>query len=329
MKVCVIGGNGYIGIHTVCELVNQNHEVVVISKSINNKEKQFCKNVRFYQEDIMNKTKISTILNIENTNKKIDVIMHFAGLLDVKESIEHKEKYYEINVEGTRNILDSMNENDIKNIVFSSTSLVYGKLEGECWSEESKTSPINPYGETKLKAENLIKEFCKNNNMRYCIFRYFNVAGANEKEEIGLDKLNSKFLIPSVVETALKIRKNDFIVSGNDFNTKDGTCVRDFVHVEDVAKANILGAEYITQQKENLLLNLGSGIGTSVLEIVNIVSKYYKFNYKIEKRRMGDTAKIIANVTKIKKVLGWLPAKTIEDIIISDIKYRKKINNIN
>ena len=328
MKVCITGGNGYIGIHTVYELVRQDHEVIVVSRTIDNKDKPLCKNVRFYQEDIMNKEKISEILGKENELGKIDVVMHFAGLLDAKESLEKPYEYYMINVLGTANVLKAMAENKIKNILFTSTSLVYGKLNESSWSENAKTSPINPYGETKLAAEKLIKWMCERYDMNYCIFRCFNVAGADESLDIGLSKKNSKFLVPSMVETALGLRDKPMTIMGNDYDTKDGTCIRDYVHIQDLADANILGAEYIMNNNKSVILNLGNGEGYTVLEMVKMVEKYHPINYQVGPGRPGDPAKIVANNEQIKKILKWTPKRNLDDIIRSDFEYRKKLNNI-
>jgi len=221
-------------------------------------------------------------------------------------------------------MLSVMKDFNIKNVVFSSTAAVYGEPEKVICEETDRTNPINPYGETKLADEKLIKWVCERYNMNYCIFRYFNVAGADESLEIGLNKDNLTHIIPVTVQTALGIREK-MVVFGNDYDTKDGTCVRDYIHVSDLAYAHVLGAKYLVENNKSLLVNLGSNEGYSVLEIIKEVEKYYDVNYEIGERRPGDPAKLIASNNKAKELLGWIPKRTLSDIIKSDIDYRLKI----
>lgn len=326
MKVCVIGGAGYIGSHAVYELIRDGQEVVVIDNLSTGRKEMVHKNAKFYLGDITDETSLTDIFKVECELKKFDVVMHFAAKLIVPESIEQPLEYYYNNVEGVRIMLSVMKDFNIKNVVFSSTAAVYGEPEKDICEEDDKTNPINPYGETKLADEKLIKWVCERYNMNYCIFRYFNVAGADESLEIGLNKDNLTHIIPVTVQTALKIR-DKMTVFGNDYDTKDGTCVRDYIHVSDLAYAHVLGAKYLVDNNKSLLVNLGSNEGYSVLEIIKEVEKYYPVNYEIGKRRAGDPAKIVASNTKAKEILGWSPKKTLSDIIKSDIDYRIKINN--
>ena len=178
----------------------------------------------------------------------------------------------------------------------------------------------------KLASEKLIKWVCKKYNMNYCIFRYFNVAGADKSLEIGLNKDNLTHIVPITVQTALGIRKS-MDVYGNDYDTSDGTCIRDYIHVSDLADAHVLGAKYLVENNKSLLVNLGSNKGYSVLEIIKEVEKHYPVNYKITDRRKGDPAKLIASNEKAKEILGWSPKRDLSEIINSDIEYRKKIMN--
>ncbi len=324
MKVCVIGGAGYIGSHTVYELIRDGHEVVVIDNLSTGKKEMIHKDAKFYLGDITNESSLTEIFKKECDIKPFDVVMHFAAKLIVPESVEQPLEYYYNNVEGVRIMLSVMKDFNIKNVVFSSTAAVYGEPEKDICEETDKTNPINPYGETKLADEKLIKWVCERYNMNYCIFRYFNVAGADESLEIGLNKDNLTHIIPVTVQTALGIREK-MVVFGNDYDTKDGTCVRDYIHVSDLAYAHVLGAKYLVENSKSLLVNLGSNEGYTVLEIIKEVEKYYKVNYEIGERRPGDPAKIVASNKKARELLGWMPKRSLSDIIKSDIEYRKKI----
>lgn len=328
MKVCVTGGAGYIGSHAVYELIKENHEVIVIDDLSTGDINSIHNKAKFYKQDISDKELLMKILKEENDKKPIDVIMHFAAKLIVPESVTQPLEYYHTNVEGTRILLETMKELQINNIVFSSTASVYGDAKNGICNEEDSVLPINPYGDSKLACERLIKWSAEAYHFNYCIFRYFNVAGADKSLEIGLNKENLTHLIPVVIETALKSR-DKMIIYGDDYNTKDKTCVRDYVHVSDIARAHLLGAKYIVNNNTSTLLNLGSNNGYSVKEIINEVEKYAKVNYEIGPRRQGDPPIIIANNKKAKEVIGWSPIYTIKDIIETDYKYRQKLLNKN
>ena len=225
-------------------------------------------------------------------------------------------------------MLETMIEYGVKNVVFSSTAAVYGGPIKPMCEEDDITLPINPYGASKLATENMIKWVANAHNMNYCIFRYFNVAGADSSLEIGLDKDKLTHLIPIVTETILGLR-NKMKVFGDDYDTEDGTCIRDYIHVTDLVKAHILGAKYILKNKKSLLVNLGSNNGYSVKEVIDIASKYGKVNYDIEGRRDGDPAKLIASNLRAKEILGWTPKLNLDDMIKSDLDFRKKINRLN
>ena len=326
MKVCVIGGAGYIGSHAVYELIRDNNEVVVIDNLSTGLKEMIHKDAKFYLGDITKKDELGKIFSEECAIKPFDVVMHFAAKLIVPESMTKPLEYYYNNVEGVRIMLEVMTEFNIKNVVFSSTAAVYGNPVNEICMEDDITIPCNPYGASKLASEGMIKWVCNAYNMNYCIFRYFNVAGADSSLEIGLKKDNLTHLIPVTIQTALGIR-DKMVVYGDTFDTKDGTCVRDYIHVSDLAKAHVLGAKYITSNNTSVLLNLGSGEGYSVREIINEVSKLKTVNYVIGPVREGDPAKIIASNKKAKDILGWTPKHTLQDIITSDMNFREKISN--
>jgi len=221
-------------------------------------------------------------------------------------------------------MLETMVDHNIKNVIFSSTAAVYGEPKKEVCEEDDEIHPINPYGETKVACENMIKWVCNAHDMNYCIFRYFNVAGADESKEIGVDKEVITWVIPIANETALGIRKEMYLY-GTDYDTPDGTCVRDYIHVTDLAKAHVLGGKYILEHNESLTLNLGSNEGYSVKEVLDTVNDIIPLTYKIGPRREGDPAKLIASNAKAKEILGWTPTRDLKDMIASDLEFRKTL----
>lgn len=323
MKVCVIGGAGYIGSHAVYELIRDGHQVVVIDNLSTGTKEAVHPKAKLYLGDITKKAELAEIFAIECTEKPFDAVMHFAAKIIVPESVAKPLEYYFNNVEGVRVMLETMRDFKIKNIIFSSTAAVYGDVKKDLCFEDDLLIPINPYGDTKLASEKMIKWTCAAYNMNYCIFRYFNVAGADESLEIGLIRDNLTHIIPITVQTALKIRES-MVVFGNDYPTPDGTCIRDYIHVSDLAHAHVLGAKYISQNNQSILLNLGSNNGFSVLDVIHEVEKYYPVNYSFGPRRPGDPAKLIASSSKAKDVLGWIPKRSLADIIRTDIAFRQK-----
>jgi len=324
MKVFVAGGAGYIGSHTVYELIRAGHEVLVYDNLSTGMRSAVHPDARFFEGDIHDKDRVVAILKDEQVQGAVDVAMHFAAKLIVPESVTQPLAYYYNNVEGLRQMLAALIEADVRNIVFSSTAAVYGELpKGEC-SEDDYTLPINPYGETKLAAERMIQWVAKAHGLNSCIFRYFNVAGADASLEIGLNKDQLTHLIPLIMQTALGQREK-LSIFGNDYNTPDGTCIRDYVHVTDLAQAHVKGAEYLCSQKDSLLLNLGSGTGYSVKEVVDAAEKLFSFDWEYAARRAGDPAKLIANIGKARERLGWKPILGLWDVLQSDYHYRKSL----
>jgi UDP-glucose 4-epimerase len=323
MKICVIGGAGYIGSHAVYELVRDNHEVVVIDNLSTGTKEAVHPKVKLYIGDITKKAELTDIFALECAKKPFDAVMHFAAKIIVPESVEQPLAYYHNNVEGVRVMLETMHDFHIKNVIFSSTAAVYGDVKKDLCLEEDLCAPINLYGDTKLASEKMIKWTCAAYDMNYCIFRYFNVAGADESLEIGLLRDNLTHIVPIVVQTALGIRKS-MVVYGNDYPTPDGTCIRDYIHVADLAYAHVLGAKYISGQNKSILLNLGSNNGYSVLDVIHEVEKFYPVDYTFGPRRAGDPAKLIASSAKAKEILGWTPKRSLADIVRTDIQFRQK-----
>ena len=324
MKILVTGGTGYIGSHTCVELLNNNYEVVIIDNLENSnigvldKIKQITgKNIKFYENDCRDKDALRKIFN-EN---KIDAVIHFAGYKAVGESVEKPIKYYENNIQTTLSLLEVMQEYNCNRIVFSSTATVYGRPE----EKDGKVLPFketdkvgdteNPYATTKYFIERILKDtYISNNNFEIVILRYFNPIGAHESGLIG-ENPNGRpnNLMPYILKVANK-ELPYLNIFGNDYNTKDGTGVRDYLHVVDLAKGHIKALEHIKNGVN--IYNLGTGIGYSVLDIVNTFEKVnnIKLDYKIVERRKGDIAEYFSDPTKALNELNWKAEKTIEDM---------------
>jgi UDP-glucose 4-epimerase len=281
---------------------------------------------RFYAGDIRNKSELDAAFAAEADTEAgpVDVAMHFAAKLIVPESVSDPLSYYDNNVCGLRTMLASMVDNGVRNIVFSSTAAVYGEPDAGICHEDDNNLPINPYGETKLACERMIKWVAAAHGMRYAIFRYFNVAGADKSLKIGLDKDQLTHLIPLIMQTALGMRER-LDIFGSDYKTPDGTCIRDYVHVSDLAQAHVLGAEHIVAADESLLANLGSGKGYSVTEVVDAARAMFDFAYTYTERRPGDPAKLTADITRARNVLGWEPKLSLTQMLESDYAYRRQL----
>lgn len=315
MKVLVVGGAGYIGSHAVRGLLKSGYEVVVIDNLQTGHFKSLPDKVKFYKQDIRNKERLFKIFEIEN----FDAVMHFAANSLVGESMSDPIKYYDNNVYGTLVLLEAMKAYEVKHIVFSSSAATYGEPTEIPITEECIPNPTNTYGETKLTMEKMMKWFNLAYNINYVSLRYFNVAGANNEEGIGEDHGTETHLIPLVLQVPLG--KRDFIcIFGDDYNTKDGTCIRDYIHVIDLIYAHILALKYLLKGGKSDIFNLGSSEGYSVKEIVDTARKITgdPIPEKIGERRKGDPSILIASSEKAKAILGWKPKHTnIEEIIKS------------
>ncbi|MDR2099950.1 MAG: UDP-glucose 4-epimerase GalE, partial [Campylobacteraceae bacterium] len=311
------------GSHTVYELIDAGHEVVVVDNLSTGLRSAVHKNAAFYEGDITDFASLDKIILEEGKKKPFDVVMHFAAKIVVPESVENPSLYYYNNVEGARTLLDVMVKHKIKNIIFSSTAAVYGEAKEGICTEESETKPINPYGETKLASEKMIGWFARAYGMNYCIFRYFNVAGAHKTLEIGLLRDHLTHIVPVTIQTALGIREK-MTVFGDDYDTNDGTCIRDYIHVSDIAYAHVLGMEHIAGKNVSEIINLGSNQGFSVKNIISEVERHYPVNYEYGARREGDPAKLIASNKRARDILGWTPKRDLADIILSDLQFRIK-----
>lgn len=322
MKILVTGGCGYIGSHTCVELLNNGYEVVVIDNLSNSKssvidriEEITNKKVTFYEGDVKDDELLTKIFN----EHKIDAVIHFAGLKAVAESIEKPLYYYENNIDSTIKLLNAMNNAHVKNIIFSSSATVYGEHGNERYVEtmECKT-PSNPYGKTKAMIESILQDvYTADQEWDITLLRYFNPVGAHESGLIGEDPNGiPNNLMPYVVKVATG-ELPLLTIYGDDYDTEDGTCIRDFIHVVDLAKGHLKALEHSFELSTGIYIyNLGSGNGCSVKEIVNTFEKVnnLKLNYKIGERRPGDIAVVVADTTKALDELGWKTEKTLADM---------------
>ncbi len=315
MAYLVLGGAGYIGSHAVNKLIENNYDVIVVDNLQSGHEEAINSKAKFYKGDIRDKNFLSNVFKKEN----IDGVFHFAANSIVGESMKEPLMYFNNNVYGMQILLEVMNEHNVNKIVFSSTAATYGEPKKVPITEDMETCPTNTYGETKLTMEKMMKWCDKAYGMKYVALRYFNVAGAEDDGSIGEDHNPETHLIPIVLQTALG--KRDYItIFGDDYDTEDGTCVRDYVHVVDLVEAHILAMKYLTHGGESNTFNLGSSQGFSVKEIVETARKVTDKNIKamIGERRSGDPSKLIASSDKARKILGWNPSRTNIENIIKD-----------
>ncbi|PEL11980.1 UDP-glucose 4-epimerase GalE [Bacillus sp. AFS017336] len=315
MRILVVGGAGYIGSHAVYQLIEKGMEVVVIDNLYTGHEKAVHPNAIFYKGDIRNKSFLREIFQ----QKKIEGVIHFAAKSLVGESMKNPIHYFDHNVYGTQNLLDVMNEFKVKYIVFSSSAATYGEQKQMPITEDLEMKPTNTYGETKLMMEKMLNWCDQAYGIKYVALRYFNVAGAKETGDIGEDHTPETHLIPSILQVALGQREH-ITVFGNDYDTRDGTCIRDYIHVEDLISAHTLALSYLISGGQSNVFNLGSEKGFSVKEIIDAVSEVtnQSISLKIGERRQGDPAILIASSEKAKKILGWYPRRNDIRQIITD-----------
>lgn len=314
MTILVLGGAGYIGSHGVDQLIEKGYQVVVVDNLQTGHKEAIHKDARFYQGDIRDKAFLQGIFKKE----KIDGVLHFAANSLVGESMEQPLMYFNNNVYGTQVVLEVMEEFDVKKIVFSSSAATYGEAKVMPIAESAPTNPTNPYGETKLMMEKMLKWCDEAYQMNYVALRYFNVAGAKINGQIGEDHTPETHLIPLVLQTALGQRAQ-LSIFGNDYDTPDGTCIRDYVHVQDLIAAHILALEYLEAGNSSNIFNLGSSTGFSVQEIVEAARKITgkEIPTKVEARRAGDPSTLVAASQKAQEMLGWKPEYTTMETIIA------------
>ncbi len=317
--ILVTGGAGYIGSHFVKYLLNKNEEVVIFDNLSRGHIEAVPSNANFEKVDILDRANLRTALAKYN----IDAVVHFAAFAYVGESVENPGMYYENNVVGSFNLIDEVMKAGIRKFVFSSTCSLYGNPESIPISEDERVKPINPYAETKLTIEKILRDYDTAHEMKYVALRYFNAAGAAPDGKIGESHTPEPHLIPIILNTALGLREKVFVF-GDDYPTADGTAVRDYIHVNDLAAAHLKALNFLDNGKSDIF-NLGTGDGNSVMEMIKTSEKVTgeKINYEITGRRAGDPAVLVADNTKAKNILGWEPEFNLEGIISTAWNWHK------
>ena len=304
MAILVLGGAGYIGSHTVYELIDAGKEVVIADNLETGHIEAVHPKAKFYQGDIRNRAFVDSVFD----NEQIDGVIHFAANSLVGESMTNPLKYYDNNLCGTKVLLESMVAHGINKIVFSSTAATYGEPERVPILETDRTEPTNCYGETKLSMEKMFKWTGLAHGLRFVSLRYFNACGAHVSGKIGEAHNPESHLIPLILQ--VPNGKRDFIsIFGDDYDTKDGTCIRDYIHVTDLAQAHILAMDYLMNGGESNIFNLGNGVGFTVKEVIDTAREVtgHPIPAKTTPRRAGDPAQLIASSEKARTVLGWHP----------------------
>ena len=318
-NILITGGAGYIGSHIVEQLVKTSSNVIILDNLVNGYRKLINKKAKFINGDIKNIIKLTKIIN----DNKIDSIIHLAAYLNVSEAEKNKKAYYNNNIRGTLNLVHSCKKSRVRNIIFSSSCSIYGNCKGSV-NEKKKPNPQGYYAYTKYKGEEIIKKYAKKYNYHFGILRYFNVAGASSSGKIGEINTSYDHLIKNIAIQSLK-KEPSISIYGNNYKTKDGTCIRDYMHVSDLADIHIQTLKNINIKSKSLTLNCGYGKGYSVLDIVKILRNIKKkliVNYK--PKRDGDIAQVYADTEKFRKNLKWKPKyNNINKIIKSAIKWEK------
>ncbi|GLL52294.1 UDP-glucose 4-epimerase GalE [Tetragenococcus halophilus] len=334
MKVLVTGGLGYIGSHTCVELLQNNYEVIVIDNLSNSEisvitriEKITNKKITFYKGDLLNKFDIQQVFQ----QNEIDAVLHFAASKSVNESVKNPLKYYKNNISSMVNLLEVMKDFNVKKFIFSSSAAVYGSTAQQPISELVDTQAMNPYGQTKVIGEDFLNDlYISDNEWSIAVLRYFNPIGAHESGLLGEQPNGTpNNLMPLITQVASK-KRSLLYVFGNDYNTIDGTGVRDYIHVVDLAKGHVSAVQKLFSTHGLHTYNLGTGEGYSVLEIINTFEKVNNVDiaYKIVDRRAGDPPICFANPTKAKEELGWSAERTLEDMCRDSWQWEKTLENI-
>ncbi|MCY6484516.1 UDP-glucose 4-epimerase GalE [Clostridium aestuarii] len=324
MSILVCGGAGYIGSHMVAHLIENGEEVVIVD-NFQKGHRDAILGEKLYQGDLREKS----ILDKVFTENDIEAVIDFAADSLVGESVEDPLKYFNNNIGGTINLLEAMNKYGVKKIVFSSTAATYGEPENIPILEEDTTFPTNPYGESKLTVEKILKWCDKAYDIKYTVLRYFNAAGAHISGKIGEDHRPESHLVPIILQVALGQREK-IMIFGNDYDTEDGTCIRDYIHVSDLASAHLLSLNRLRKGGQSRIYNLGNGKGFSVRQVIDTARKVTGINIKAEdaERRLGDPAILVASSQKAIEELGWKPKyDSLETIIQTAWNWHKNHPN--
>lgn len=311
-NILVAGGAGYIGSHTV-KALNQAGYKTVVYDNLSSGHEEAVKNSELVVGDIADVRLLSDVIK----EKNIEAVLHFAGKIDVAESVENPQKYLKINCAEGVNIIAAMLENNVRNLIFSSTAAVYGEPEKIPITEEVPTNPTNPYGLSKLLFEQVMEYFRKKEGLNYISLRYFNAAGADIDGELGDDHLEKTHLIASAILTSLGLREKLYLF-GTDYKSPDGTCIRDYIHVNDLASAHVLALDYLMNEGKSDIFNLGSGKGFSNKQVIETVKQVSGNDFKVEEtdRRAGDPAVLTASSDKAIRVLNWKQKYSQLDLIV-------------
>lgn len=321
MKILITGGAGYIGSHVVKALGNSSHELVIYD-NLSTGHREAVTVGQLVVGDLANHDKLEALFEA----KKFDAVIHFAGSIVVPESVSEPLMYYQNNTVNTHFLLTLCQKYKVNKFIFSSTAAVYGMPEDGICTEDSKLAPINPYGQSKLMTEHMLRDYSNASDFRYVALRYFNVSGADPEGQIGQSFPKATHLIKVASETACG-KRGYMEVFGIDYPTPDGTCVRDYIHVSDLADAHVKALEYLEQGGESEVLNCGYGHGFSVKEVITRVKEVTGIDFQVllSPRRPGDPASLTAKVDRIHKVIGWQPQYDDLDVIIkSAYEWEKK-----
>ncbi len=320
-NILITGGAGYIGSHTAEIFIKNKKKIFIVDNLSTGFKRLINKKAKFYKINILNKKNIKKIV----VQKNIDSVIHLAAVLSVGESEKKPKKYKKINIEGTKKLLEAIKDTKVKNFIFSSTCAVYKDGFNKV-TEKTRLGPTSVYGNTKLKCEKLIKNFCNKNKLNFGILRYFNVAGASKSGKIG--QINKGDQLFKNLSIEIKKKKPIFKIYGSKYKTKDGTCIRDYIHVSDISEIHYKVLLKINKYNNSIILNCGYGKGISVNETVKEFSKYANKNLKVIKypKRKGDMVKVISDSSKLKKFIKWRPKfNNLSKIVKSCINWEKKI----
>ncbi|MDB2381824.1 UDP-glucose 4-epimerase GalE [Candidatus Pelagibacter bacterium] len=324
-NILITGGAGYIGSHVCHLLIEQGYKVTCIDSLITGNKELLPKQVKLEIFDIAEKEKVTKLIKDNN----FDLVMHFAGLIRVDESVKQPKRYNNFNYLKAKIFLETCFKNGLKKIIFSSTASVYGNPKTQKVKETDPTNPLNPYASSKLELENFIRETSESYKTKYIILRYFNVAGADEKMRTGLISKVSSHLIKVACEVVIG-KRDKLIINGDDYNTPDGTAIRDYIHISDLAEIHLISSNYLIDGGESNLFNCGYGNGFSIKDVINEFNKIINKNLKtiIGPRRPGDSEMIVSDVEKFTKYFSWKPKyNNLNYILKTAIEWEKKLNS--
>ena len=322
-NILITGGAGYIGSHVSFLLIEKGYNITIIDSLITGNKQLVPKEANLEICDITDTDKVTQILK----SKKFEAVLHFAGLIRVEESVKYPEKYIEFNYNKAKIFLDICFQNNLNKVIFSSTAAVYGSPKKDKIIQSDELNPLNPYADSKLMLENYLIDQSKNVNVKYIILRYFNVAGADQKMRTGLISKFSTHLIKVASEVATK-KRNKLVINGDDYNTPDGTPIRDYIHVSDLADIHLKSLEYLLKDNQSEIFNCGYGKGYSIKEVINCLNNLLEtnINFEIGPRRDGDSECIVSNSEKFIKAMSWKPKfNDLNYILKTAIAWEKKL----